>query len=40
MLTSPNAARLFDLGREEDAEKDRYGRFDLGINVAFERPLW
>jgi hypothetical protein len=39
MLTSPTAARLFDLGREKDALKDRYGRTRFGQSCLLARRL-
>jgi hypothetical protein len=39
MLTSPAAAELFDLGREKDALKDRYGRTRFGQSCLLARRL-
>jgi hypothetical protein len=39
MLTSPSASKLFDLGRESDALKDRYGRTRFGQSCLLGRRL-
>ncbi|HEY7312300.1 MAG TPA: DUF1501 domain-containing protein [Gemmataceae bacterium] len=39
MLTSPSAGKLFDLGRESDAVKDRYGRTRFGQSCLLGRRL-
>ncbi|HEY7326059.1 MAG TPA: DUF1501 domain-containing protein [Gemmataceae bacterium] len=39
MLTSPSASKLFDLGREPDAVKDRYGRTRFGQSCLLGRRL-
>ena len=39
MLTSPAASRLFDLSRESDAIKDRYGRTRFGQSCLLGRRL-
>jgi hypothetical protein len=39
MLTSPESLRVFDLGREKDALKDRYGRTRFGQSCLLGRRL-
>jgi hypothetical protein len=39
MLTSPSASKLFDLGREPDTLKDRYGRTRFGQSCLLGRRL-
>jgi hypothetical protein len=39
MLTDPAAARVFDLGAEKDAVKDRYGRTRFGQSCLLGRRL-
>ncbi|HEY7424823.1 MAG TPA: DUF1501 domain-containing protein [Gemmataceae bacterium] len=39
MLTSPSASKLFDLSREPDALKDRYGRTRFGQSCLLGRRL-
>jgi hypothetical protein len=39
MLTAPAAQKLFDLGREPDAVKDRYGRTRFGQSCLLGRRL-
>jgi hypothetical protein len=39
MLTSPGALKMFDLGREKDALKDRYGRTRFGQSCLLGRRL-
>ncbi len=39
MLASPSASKLFDLGRESDALKDRYGRTRFGQSCLLGRRL-
>jgi hypothetical protein len=39
MLTAPAARRLFDLGRERDAVRDRYGRTRFGQSCLLARRL-
>jgi hypothetical protein len=39
MLTSPQSLKMFDLGREKDALKDRYGRTRFGQSCLLGRRL-
>src|SRR6202011_4406574 len=39
MLTAPEATEAFDLGREPDAAKDRYGRTRFGQSCLLARRL-
>jgi hypothetical protein len=39
LLTSPAASKVFDLGRESDAVKDRYGRTRFGQSCLLGRRL-
>jgi hypothetical protein len=39
LVTGPEARRAFDLGREPDAVRDRYGRYPLGQNLLLARRL-
>jgi hypothetical protein len=39
MLTSPEAMRMFDLGREKESLKDRYGRTRFGQSCLLGRRL-
>jgi hypothetical protein len=39
LITGPEARRAFDLGREPDRVRDRYGRHPLGQNLLLARRL-